>query len=234
MTVEKFVTALGITVSVYCINHGSLALAIQWPETGRTCTIWVDPVVNYYGNTVDYSGVPAPDVMLVTHAHGDHLDAALAGEKVRGGALCLGSAEVADAVKGAEALKQGREKKVADGVTVSAVPAYNYSPGHQKFHPQSRKDNGYVIDIEGYKIYIAGDTEDIPEMKDLAGTIDLAFLPVNQPYTMTIPQAVSAAKMISPKVLMPYHLTDTDLTALQKALEAALPETEVRIVTEFR
>lgn len=234
MTVEKFVTALGLTVSVYCINHGSLALSIQWPEAGRTCTIWVDPVANYYGNTVDYSGVPAPDVLLITHAHGDHLDKTLASGAIREGAACLGSSEVADALTGAVALKHGKPQTVAEGVIVTAVPAYNYSPGHQKFHPQSRKDNGYVIDIEGFKVYVAGDTEDIPEMKELAGTIDLAFLPVNQPYTMTIPQAVSAAKMIVPKVLMPYHLTDTDLSALRSALEAALPKTEVRIVSEFR
>ena len=113
MTVEKFVTALGITVSVYCINHGSLALAIQWPESGRTCTIWVDPVANYYGNTIDYSDVPAADVLLITHAHGDHLDKALAEEAIRGGALCLGSAEVAAALREASALPHHAPVKVA-------------------------------------------------------------------------------------------------------------------------
>ncbi len=234
MTVEKFVTALGITVSVYCINHGSLALAIQWPESGRTCTIWVDPVANYYGNTVDYSSVPAADVLLITHAHGDHLDKALAEEAIRGGALCLGSEEVAATLREASALPHHAPVKVAEGITVTAVPAYNQSPGHLKFHPQSRKDNGYVIDIEGYRIYVAGDTEDIPEMENLKGSIDLAFLPVNQPYTMTIPQAVHAARMIAPKSLIPYHLTDTDLTLLENSLKAALPEADLRIVPEFR
>lgn len=234
MTIEKFVTALGITVSVYCINHGSLALSIQWPDTGRTCTLWVDPVANYYGNTVDYSGVPAPDVLLITHAHGDHLDKALAGEAIRGGATCLGSAEVADALPRASALQHNKPVKVAEGVTVTAVPAYNNSPGHLKFHPQSRQDNGYVIDIEGYRVYVAGDTEDIPEMKNLSGSIDLAFLPVNQPYTMTVPQAVNAARMIEPKALIPYHLTDTDLTLLEASLKEALPGADIRIVKEFR
>ena len=217
MTVEKFVTALGITVSVYCINHGSLALAIQWPESGRTCTIWVDPVANYYGNTVDYSSVPAADVLLITHAHGDHLDKALAEEAIRGGALCLGSEEVAATLRVASALPHHAPVKVAEGITVTAVPAYNQSPGHLKFHPQSRKDNGYVIDIEGYRIYVAGDTEDIPEMAELKD-IDVAFLPVNQPYTMTVGQCVNAAKVIQPKVLIPYHFSQTDLSGLPDQL----------------
>ena len=234
MTVEKFVTALGLTVSVYCINHGSLALTVRWPDSDRAYTIWVDPVANYYGNTVDYSEVPAADVLLVTHGHGDHLDTTLAASALRAGARCIGSPDVCERFPEATLLRIGQSVTLTDSITATAVPAYNNSPGHTKFHPRAREDNGYVIDIAGFRVYVAGDTEDIPEMKHLAGTIDLAFLPVNQPYTMTIPQAVNAAKMIAPKVLMPYHLTDTDLTALRSALESALPKTEVRIVSEFR
>ena len=84
------------------------------------------------------------------------------------------------------------------------------------FHPQGR-DNGFVLTIDGLKIYIAGDTEDIPEMAGLKD-IDVAFLPVNQPYTMTVEQCVNAAKVISPKVLIPYHFSSTDLSSLPDLL----------------
>ena len=234
MTVEKFVTALGLTVSVYCINHGSLALSVRWPDSDRCFTVWVDPVASYYGNTVDFSGVPAADAVLVTHGHGDHLDTALVASAVRAGAACIGSPDVCDRFPKATLLRLGASVKLTDGVTVTAFPAYNNSPGHTKFHPKAREDNGYILDIEGFKVYVAGDTEVIPEMKELAGQIDLAFLPVNQPYTMTIEQAVEAARIIAPRSLMPYHLTDTDLGALRKALSAALPSADIRIVQEFR
>ena len=234
MTVERFVTTLGLTVSVYCINHGSLALSVQWPDSGRFFTVWVDPVADYYGNTVDFSGVPAADAVLVTHGHGDHLDTALVASCVRTGAACIGSPDVCDRFPKATLLRIGASVTLTDGVTVTAVPAYNNSPGHTKFHPKAREDNGYVIDIAGFKVYVAGDTEDIPEMKDLSGQIDLAFLPVNQPYTMTIDQAVKAARTLAPRALMPYHLTDTDLEALRDALSSALPSTDLRIATDFR
>ena len=234
MTVEKFVTALGLTVSVYCINHGSLALAVQWPDSDRSYTIWVDPVADYYGNTVDYSGVPAANVLLVTHGHGDHLDTTLAASALCAGATCIGSPDVCEHFPKATLLRLGKSLTLTDGITVTAVPAYNNSPGHTKFHPKAREDNGYVIDIAGFKVYVAGDTEVIPEMKELAGQIDLAFLPVNQPYTMTVEQAVEAAKIITPKALMPYHLTDTSLEELSTALNRALPECDIRIRKDFR
>lgn len=234
MTVEKFVTALGITVSVYCINHGSLALSIRWPDSDRNYTVWVDPVADYYGKTIDFSGVPTPDALLVTHGHNDHLDTALAASALRTGALCIGSPDVCAHFPQATLLRIGSSTTLTPGITVTAVAAYNNSPGHTKFHPQTREDNGYVIDIEGFRVYVAGDTEVIPEMKALSGTVDLAFLPVNQPYTMTVDQAVEAARIIAPKALMPYHLTDTSLEELSAALSQALPGCDIRIREDFR
>mgnify|MGYP000205328422 CR=1 FL=1 len=107
-----------------------------------------------------------------------------------------------------------------------AVPAYNTTPGRDKYHPRHR-DNGYILTFDGLRVYIAGDTEDIPEMKDLKD-IDIAFLPVNQPYTMTVPQAAKAAKMFSPKILYPYHYGDTKIGELKDALKGSGIDVRIR------
>ena len=101
-------------------------------------------------------------------------------------------------------------------VIVEAVPAYNTTPGREKLHPKGN-GNGYVLDLDGLRIYIAGDTEDIPEMAELKD-IDIAFLPVNQPYTMTPDQCVRAAQTIRPKILIPYHFGQTDLRGVPERL----------------
>ena len=107
--------------------------------------------------------------------------------------------------------------------------AYNTSQGHTQFHPRDREDNGYILTIGGTRIYIAGDSENTPEMKALRN-IDIAFLPVNQPYTMTVDQAVDAVKAIRPTIFYPYHTGETevktDLDRLQRELEGV---TEIRI-----
>ncbi len=109
------------------------------------------------------------------------------------------------------------------GCVLEAVPAYNYTEGRTQFHPKGR-DNGFVLGLDGLRIYVAGDTEDIPEMAELHD-IDVAFLPVNQPYTMTVEQCVNAARVIGPRVLIPYHFGSTDLSALP----ALLPGVDVRL-----
>lgn len=107
-----------------------------------------------------------------------------------------------------------------------AVPAYNTTPGRDKFHPKGR-DNGYILTVGGTRIYIAGDTEDIPEMKQIKN-IDIAFLPVNQPYTMTPEQAIQSAKTIQPHILYPYHYGDTNINEVKDGLKNE-KEIEVRI-----
>ena len=92
-------------------------------------------------------------------------------------------------------------------VKIEAVPAYNTTQGHLQFHPKARKDCGYIINIGGSRIYIAGDTENIPEMSNLK-KINVAFLPVNQPFTMTVEQAAAAVKTIRPKIFYPYHYSN--------------------------
>ncbi len=122
-------------------------------------------------------------------------------------------------------MENGDKLTLANDITLEAVPAYNITEGHLQFHPKGR-DNGYILTLDGLRIYIAGDTEDIPEMGDLKDAgIDIAFLPCNQPYTMTPEQLVNAAKMIKPKVLFPYHYGDTDISGIP----TQLPGIDVRI-----
>ena len=120
-------------------------------------------------------------------------------------------------------MANGDTATIFGDVRLDAVPAYNYTEGRTQFHPKGR-DNGFVLTMDGLRIYIAGDTEDIPEMAELKD-IDIAFLPVNQPYTMTVEQCVRAAKTISPRVLVPYHFSQTDLSALP----GLLPGIDVRL-----
>jgi L-ascorbate metabolism protein UlaG (beta-lactamase superfamily) len=125
-----------------------------------------------------------------------------------------------------EVMKNGDKLQLTDDFTIEAVPAYNYTEGHTQFHPKGR-DNGYILTIDGLRIYIAGDTEDIPEMTAIKD-IDVAFLPCNQPYTMTPEQLVKAAKIIKPKVVFPYHYGQTDVSALPEILKAAGIEVRIR------
>ena len=224
---EAFVTHSGLPVEITLIKHGTLAIrfAGHW--------IQVDPVCGL-GKPTDYATeFPKADLILVTHEHGDHLDAealkALTGEKTR---LLLNAASAAklagvEGVPAPEVMAGGDkrilvfeerpESSVQPGdVIVEAVPAYNTTPGRDKFHPKGN-GNGYVLTLDGLRIYIAGDTEDIPEMAELKD-IDIAFLPCNQPYTMTPDQCVRAAQMVRPKVLIPYHFGETDITALPDRL----------------
>ena len=106
---------------------------------------------------------------------------------------------------------------MVNDIKVEAVPAYNTSEGRTQFHPKGR-DNGYILTLDGLRIYIAGDTEDIPEMASISD-IDIAFLPCNQPFTMTTDQLVRAARIVKPKVLFPYHYGQTDVSKLPSQLQ---------------
>ena len=115
-------------------------------------------------------------------------------------------------------MANGDQHSLSDRMKVEAVPAYNNTEGHLQFHPKGR-DNGYVITLDGLRIYVAGDTEDIEEMAAIKD-IDIAFLPCNQPFTMTTAQLVKAARIVKPKVLFPYHYGDTDLSGVTEDLKA--------------
>jgi L-ascorbate metabolism protein UlaG (beta-lactamase superfamily) len=129
--------------------------------------------------------------------------------------LIMNQASVKAFGKG-HSVANGDKLQLADGISIETVPAYNITKGHTQFHPKGR-DNGYILTIDGLTIYVAGDTEDIDEMANIKD-IDIAFLPCNQPYTMTPEQVIKVAKIIRPKVLFPYHYGETDLTSIPTQL----------------
>ena len=217
---DTITTRDGNTLTFHFYAHASLAIEYG----GRW--IYVDPVKEH----ADYASLPKADVVLVTHHHYDHLDSAAVDE------ITTRSSEIVCDRTSAEAFEMNchtmRPGSVAypiEGLKVEAVAAYNTSEGHTQFHPKEREDCGYILTIGETRIYIAGDTEPTPEMKALKA-IDVAFLPVNQPYTMTVDQAVEAVKAIRPTLFYPYHYGQveekTDLDALRTKLEGV---TDLRI-----
>ncbi|MBU1150619.1 MAG: MBL fold metallo-hydrolase [Proteobacteria bacterium] len=200
------------------IGHASLMFQIG----GKV--IYNDPA-GQYG---DYGGLPKADLILVAHEHGDHFDpkviAQLSTDKTK---VVLTSLSAAKGGRGI-VLKNGEETTV-DGIRIKAVPAYNLvhmrSPG-MPYHPKG-DGNGYILTFGDKRVYVAGDTENIPEMKGF-GRIDVAFLPMNLPYTMTPEMAADAARMVKPQILYPYHTGETD-TAKIVALLKGEKGIEVRI-----
>ncbi|HUN64838.1 MAG TPA: MBL fold metallo-hydrolase [Bacteroidota bacterium] len=211
---DEFQTSHG-PLRIYFVGHGSLIL--EW--NGKT--IYVDP----WSRAGDYSGCPPADIVLITHIHQDHFDTAALRAVLTPDTHVIANADVCAELRRGAAMKNG-DTLLVGGIRVEAVPAYNTTPGREKFHPKGR-DNGFVLTIGGKRIYIAGDTENIPEMASLSG-IDCAFLPMNQPYTMTPEQVAAAALAFHPRILYPYHYGETDCSALQKLLAGA-KDIELRI-----
>lgn len=231
--VESFAAGRHATVDIHCVRHGSVVIDVTDKKAKQTLRIAVDPVQNFYGQSVDYSCFGGADAVLLTHEHGDHLDAGAietlgtAPESIFGNAVCI------EALGKGQVLANGDATSLACGnitVGIKAVAAYNTSEGHLQFHPQGN-GNGYLIDVDGFVVYVAGDTEPIEEMASL-GQVDVALLPCNQPYTMTAEQCIEAARVVKPRVLIPYHLSDTDLTPVLQALEGS--GIEVRTHEELR
>lgn len=177
------------------VGHGSVIL-----EFGGKI-VHVDPL----GKMGDYDKLPKADLVLITHEHGDHLDAD-ALSKVRTDKTIVISSEAASQGAKANTVMKNGDERTELGFKIEAVPAYNLVHKRdtgEPFHPKGR-GNGYVITFGDLRVYVAGDTEDIPEMKNLKN-IDVAFFPVNLPFTMTGEMAANAAKTIMPKHLFPYH-----------------------------
>jgi L-ascorbate metabolism protein UlaG (beta-lactamase superfamily) len=205
---DIFPTSAG-SLTITFIGHGTLMLQVQ--ET----VIHVDP----FGRLADYSKLPKADLILLTHHHGDHLDPdSLKHIRSADSTLVL-TAECAKVLDGGIVMGNGDVRDL-DGIRVEAVPAYNVvhrRSGGEPYHPKGI-GNGYICTIGGLRIYIAGDTENIPEMAEMKD-IDIAFLPMNVPYTMTPEMAATAARMIRPRFLYPYHYGQTDPQELVRLLQ---------------
>jgi L-ascorbate metabolism protein UlaG (beta-lactamase superfamily) len=165
-------------------------------------TIYVDPV----GEVSSYKPFPVPDMILITDIHGDHLNSNVVNALRQQKTVVVGPEAVIKKLQAGEILKNGEEKKFGD-ILVEAIPMYNLTEGRIKYHEKGR-GNGYVITVPKKRIYISGDTEDIPEMRQLKD-IDYAIVCMNLPYTMTVEQAASAVLEFKPKVVIPYHYRGT-------------------------
>ena len=221
--VDEFTTVSGLNIRFHALLHASIRLDIGDRH------FYIDPVRKLGDRSIDYTAMPKADYILVTHEHGDHFDPdairLLSSDSTRlvTNRRCADQLQDA-AVPAPEVMKNGDKLALAADLTLEAVPAYNITEGRQQFHPKGR-DNGFVITFDGLRIYVAGDTEDIPEMDSLAAKgdqqkpVDVAFLPCNQPYTMTPEQLLRAARLIQPRVLFPYHFGQTDVTGIPAQLK---------------
>ncbi|SNR78967.1 MBL fold metallo-hydrolase [Puniceibacterium sediminis] len=198
---DKFATSAG-DITVYPIEHASFVML------SPVGVIYCDPV----GAASLYEGLPTPDLILITHEHGDHYNAetlaALMGENTK----LLTNPGVFDKLPEelkakAEQIGNGDSVEIG-GLSIDAIPAYNFTQGRTMFHPEGR-DNGYVLNFDGFRVYISGDTEDTPEMRALKD-IDLAFLCMNLPYTMDAEAAASAVAEFQPSYVYPYHFRGKD------------------------
>ena len=213
-TIETSAGNLEITF----IGHASLIL--QFDKK----IIQVDP----FSRMADYSKLPKADLILLTHHHHDHLDSeALRHVRTENTKVIL-TATCAEQVEGGIIMKNG-DVQTIEGITIEAIPAYNLihkRENGQFYHPRG-EGNGYVLTFGDKRIYIAGDTENTPEMKALKN-IDIAFLPMNLPYTMSPEMVADAAKAFRPKILYPYHYGDTDTNRLIDLLKDC-KDIEIRI-----
>jgi len=211
---DVFKTSAG-KLTIIFIGHGTLMFEFK----GKI--IHVDP----WSDLADYTKLPKADIILITHHHPDHLDTNAIAVLSKDGTQIILTNAAFDMMKKGTVMKNG-DKKIIDGIEIEAVPAYNTTEGRDKFHPKGR-DNGYILTIGKQRIYIAGDTENIPETASLKN-IYIAFLPMNQPYTMLPEQVADAANKIKPKILYPYHFGYSDTSKLKKLL-AKNRNIEVRI-----
>jgi L-ascorbate metabolism protein UlaG (beta-lactamase superfamily) len=191
--------------------YGHASLMFQF----NNFVIYADPVSRY----ADFAKQPKADIILITHEHGDHFEPKVIEALTKKGTSLIYTKLCSEVLKGGTILNNGDSKTVY-GIKIEAVPAYNIVHMRENGKPFHKKGdgNGYVVTFGNKRVYIAGDTENIPEMKNLKN-IDIAFLPMNLPYTMTPAMVADAVRMFNPKILYPYHFGNTDVSKLIELLK---------------
>ncbi len=220
---DKIETEKG-SFTIHFVKHASLYF-----DVNNQYVIHIDPVAAFG----DYNKMPKADFILITHEHSDHFDIEAIKKLLKDTTIIVCNPNVFEILKKSDVqaktimLKNDSSADAGFG-NIKAVAAYNTT--NTQFHPKGR-DNGYLFNLLGKEVYIAGDCENMPEMKTF-GHIDIAFMPVNQPYTMTVEQAADAVAMIKPVIFYPYHYGQTDIkTDINRLIELLKPEknTEIRI-----
>ncbi len=205
---DTFKTTAG-ELKISFLGHGTIMMNFG----GKV--IHVDP----YSKTADYTKLPKADLILITHEHGDHLDSAAIDAVKKETTGIILTQICFNKIKQGEVMKNGDVKTVS-GIKIEAVPAYNIAnkrPDGNPYHPKG-EGNGYILTFGDKRFYIAGDTENIPEMKTFKN-IYCAFLPMNLPYTMTPEMTADAARSIKPEILYPYHTGETDTGRIVELLK---------------
>lgn len=200
---DKIKTSQG-NLLITCIGHGTLMISFD----GKI--IHVDPVSQY----ADYTKLPKADMILITHEHPDHLDIKTIDLIKTSKTSTVTTENVARQLPGSIVLKNGDEETIM-GLKIEAIPAYNIVNMRSPDVPYHAKGigNGYIATFSDKRLYIAGDTENIPEIKNLR-SIDIAFLPMNLPYTMTPEMVADTVRAFRPKIIYPYHYGKTDVSKL--------------------
>jgi L-ascorbate metabolism protein UlaG (beta-lactamase superfamily) len=211
------IPADGGDIEITPIMHGSVQIGYGG------VVVQVDP-----WSRADYSQAPKTDLILVTDTHGDHLDTEMIATLRDEDTVLVVPAAAADQVEGETVMTNGETKEIA-GIVIEAVPMYNLKRGPEEgklFHDKGR-GNGYLLTLGGKRVYLAGDTACTPEMKALTD-IDVAFIPMNLPYTMPPEEAAECVRAFKPAIVYPYHYRGSDLEVFAAALED-VPEVEVRL-----
>ena len=227
------IAAPGGAITVHAIHHASLMLT--W--NGKHVLVDPAPVSEAGDPAAAYRALPKPDEIVITHVHGDHFSVPIIEAVAGKDTVIVAPREVYDAMPAdlkakTKVMKYG-DKDVVDAIPVEAVPAYNTTSGRTKFHVKG-VGNGYILTFGGKRVYIAGDTEETPELARLPN-IDAAFLPMNLPYTETVEAAAKWVKNFKPGVVYPYHFrnadgTMSDLAAFKKLVDGA---SEVRVLSWY-